>query len=145
MNNKRPIRVLMLATMLGLASSGWASVDNSSKPGGIYKLKPGIYVADGAECESPANAVIRQYDGRGISTAHSRACKAKLRARKGKRFTVDQTCIDSGVGPGRPVVQRQQVVVHDALHFTQTIDAGSTSYRYCPEYQLPPELRRALR
>lgn len=135
---------LLLFTMLGLAASAFASVDTSPKPGGVYQLKPGIYVAQGSSCEAPANAAIRQYDGRGLGTAHSHACKASVRARKGRRFTVDQSCIDAGAGPGRREIERQQVLVRDALTFTQTIGAAATTYRYCPSYQLPPGLREAV-
>lgn len=59
------------------AGAAFASVDTSPKPDGVYRLKPGIYVAKGESCRSPANAVIRQYDGRGISGAHSRACRRR--------------------------------------------------------------------
>ena len=133
-----------LALVLGSASLARASVDTSSKPGGVYRLKPGIYVAKGSRCESPANAAIRQYDGKGISTAHTSSCRAVVRDQKRSSYTVDQTCIDAGHGSGKRFVQRQQVVVQDALTFTQVIGKGRTTYQYCPEYQLPKDLRRAL-
>ena len=138
-------RALLTMTLLGMGTAASASVVTSPGPGGVYKLKPGIYVARGSSCEAPANAALREYDGRGIGTAHSRSCKASVLARKGNRFTVSQSCIDSGAGPGRRQVQRQQVSVRDALTFTQTIGAAATTYRYCPAYQLPRDLRRALR
>jgi hypothetical protein len=100
MNSRLLVRTNIVAALLSLSTASWASVDSSPTPGGIYRLKPGIYTADGSGCESPANAAIRQYDGRGISTPHSRACRAKVRIRKGNRFTVDQTCIDRGAGHG---------------------------------------------
>ena len=141
----RTLMLVTMMTMLGVSTAAFASVDTSPAPGGVYKLKPGIYVARDSSCEAPANAAIREYDGRGLGTAHSRSCKASVLARKGSRFTVSQRCIDSGAGPGRRQVQRQQVSVHDALTFTQTIGASATTYRYCPAYQLPRELRRAPR
>lgn len=140
-----PTRALLLGAMLCSAMAARASVDTTPPPGGVYRLKPGIYVARGSSCEAPPNAAIRQYDGRGLATAHSRACRVDVRARKGPRVTVDQSCIDSGAGPGRRAVQRQQVLVHDALTFTQTIGGAAATYRYCPVYQLPADLRRALR
>jgi len=141
----RPILLgALCAALLGAVPGASASVDTSPKPGGVYKLKPGIYVAQDSACASAPNAAIRQYDGRGIASAHTRACTAKVRVRKGQRYTVDQTCIDAGAGPGRREVQRQQVWVRDALTFTQTIGANATTYRYCPAYQLPPDLRNAV-
>ena len=141
------VRHLVLATTLlscGLLAAH-ASVDTSPKPGGVYRLKPGIYVAEGSTCADPANAAIRQYDGHGLSTAHTRACKAVVRSRKGARYTVDQTCIDAGAGPAPRFTERQQVVVRDALTFSQRIGGQATAYRYCPVYQLPAGLRDAPR
>lgn len=34
------------------AGAAFASVDTSPKPGGVYRLKPGIYVAKGDSCRS---------------------------------------------------------------------------------------------
>lgn len=142
---QRIIYAVLLGTALGWGSAAVASVDTSPPPGGVYRLKPGVYVARDATCEAPPNAAVRQYDGRGIHTAHTRACRASVRSRRGNRYTVDQTCIDAGTGPGRRFVERQRVVVHDALTFTQVLGGSATTYRYCPVYQLPPDLRKAAR
>lgn len=140
--------IAILAAAFGAAAPSWASVDTSPKPGGVYKLKPGIYVAKDAECESAANPSIRLYDGKGISTAHTRACKATVRSRKQGRsattYTVSQSCIDAGAGPAPRFVERQQVIVEDALTFTQVIGKSRTTYRYCPVYQLPEGLQKAV-
>jgi hypothetical protein len=60
-----------------LTAPAWASVDTSPKPGGVYKLKPGIFVAKDVDCGSPPNVALRQYDGKGISTAHTRGLQGK--------------------------------------------------------------------
>ena len=133
------------ALMLAAISTAGASADTSPKPGGVYPLKPGIYVAEGSECGAPANAAIRQYDGKGISTAHTRACKATVKKRKSNSFTVDQSCIDAGAGPAPRRVQRQQVTVSDALTFKQAIDKDATTYHYCAPYLLPADLQKAAR
>ncbi len=122
-----------------------ASVDTSPKPGGVYRLKPGIYVAKGESCRSPANAVIRHYDGRGISGAHSRACRVTIRSHRGNRFVVDQSCIDAGSGPAPRSTERQTVTVRDSLTFTQATGGTGTTYRYCPIDHLPAGLRSAVR
>jgi len=119
----------------------WASVDTSPKPGGVYRLKPGIYVARDVDCGSPPNAAIRRYDGKGISTAHTRACRATVQSKKGTTYTVRQSCIDAGSGPGPRFTQQQKISVPDALTFSQTIRGSTTTYRYCPVYQLPKELQ----
>jgi hypothetical protein len=135
------LAVMMTASAFSAAS---ADVDRSPAPGGIYKLKPGIFVAEGANCADPANAQIRLYDGRGISTAHTRACSARILSKKakgrGRIFKVVQSCIDAGAGPGKGFTDRQTVYVRDALTFTMT-SASSTTYHYCPIDQLPVDLR----
>jgi hypothetical protein len=140
-------RMTIAAALLALltATGAAASVDTSPKPGGVYRLKPGIYVARGASCRSPANADIRQYDGRGLSTAHSRACRARVLSRKGNRYTVSQSCIDAGAGPAPRFVERQTVTVPDALTFSLATRGAATTYRYCPIDQLPAGLRSAVR
>lgn len=142
MKNNNILRCASLAAVFFTAAGvAHASVDPSPKPGGVFRLKPGVYVAKGETCEAPSDASVRQYDGKGIGTAHTSDCKAIVRARKGTRYTVDQAChaADPGVRPGRTV--RQQIRVQDALTFTQTIAGASTTYRYCPVYQLPAALR----
>ncbi|NNG21630.1 hypothetical protein [Telluria aromaticivorans] len=137
-------RTVLLLAALGCGASVSASVDTTAKPGGVYPLKPGIYVARGTECAAPANAAIRQYDGRGISTTHTHTCRAKVLALKAGRATVDQSCVGTKMGAKRREVQRQLVTVHDALTFTQTVKGRSTTYRYCAPYQLPRAVRHSL-
>jgi hypothetical protein len=132
--------ILLLCAACGVTTAASASVDSSPKPGGVYRLKPGTYIAASASCKAPSNAAIREYDGRGIATSDNHACKVRVLTRKGSRYTVDQFCIDTGARPGRRRTERQHVLVGDALTFTQTISGRSVRYRYCPVYQLPPGL-----
>ncbi|SEN51612.1 hypothetical protein SAMN05192583_2943 [Sphingomonas gellani] len=140
--HRLPVLAATAIAALG-AVAATASVDTSPKPGGVYRLKPGIYAQKGTSCSSPANAEIRQYDGRGISTAHSRACRASVLSRRGDRYTVSQSCMDAGAGPGKRFTERQTVTVRDALTFTQASKGAGTTYRYCPIDQLPRGLREA--
>lgn len=138
--------LLMLGLTALVASPAAAEVDRSPRPGGVYKLKPGIFVANGARCQDPANAELRSYDGKGISTAHTRACVARVLSKRpsgyGFRYRVVQSCIDAGSGPGKRFTERQTVDVPDALTFSIK-SQGGTTYRYCPLDQLPPELKSA--
>ena len=127
----------------GSAASG--SVDASRKPGGIYRLKPGLYVAKGSNCGNPPNAAIRTYDGNGLSGAHSRACRVRVVSRREASFVVDQSCIGAGAGPAPRYVQRQTVTIRDALNFTLRTKGPPTAYRYCPVDQLPAGLRSFAR
>lgn len=141
-STKHSLLAALAVALLSCTTTASASVDTSPKPGGKYPLKPGIYVAAGSDCADPANAAIRRYDGKGISTAHTRACTVSVKQRKRSRFTVDQTCIDSGAGPGRRFKERQVITISDALTFRQKIGSGETTYRYCAPYQLPAGLRK---
>jgi hypothetical protein len=132
-------------TALASATTGTASVDTSPKPGGVYRLKPGTYVQKDVPCETAPNGAIRQYDGRGISSAHSRACRALILSRRGSRFEVSQSCIGAGARPGPRFTERQTVSVADALTFTIKTRGSGTTYRYCPSYMLPAGMRGAAR
>jgi hypothetical protein len=139
----RAIPTLIVGALI--AGPTAASVDTSAKPGGIYRLKPGIYVQKGVDCAEPSNAAIRRYDGRGVSDPHTRACRARVLARRGTTYTVEQSCIDAGSGPAPRTTERQVVRVSDALTFTIRTRGSGTTYRYCPVYMLPPDLRSTAR
>lgn len=68
-------------------------VDNSSEEK-LLPLKPGFYVI-GSDCEHPANAGWRYWNGQGLSGASTVSCSMKLIAHKGKEYTVSQTCINT--------------------------------------------------
>lgn len=114
------------------ASPCRASDAAAPKPGGVYPLTPGMYVAEGSDCASAANAALRQYDGKGIGSAHTHACRVKIRTRTGDTYVVDQSCIDAGVGPAPRSSERQTIQVSDARTFVQTVGKDATTYHYCP-------------
>lgn len=139
------VKAFIGLVVLASATTATASVDTSPKPGGVYRLKPGIYVQKGVACETAPNAAIRQYDGRGISTAHTRACRARVLSRRGNRLEVSQSCIGAGAGPAPRFTERQTVSIADALTFTLKTRGNGTTYRYCPAYMLPVGLRGTAR
>ncbi len=136
-------RIIGGLVLLASTTAAIASVDTTAKPGGVYRLKPGTYVQKGSACDSAPNAAIRQYDGRGISSAHSHACRAQILSRRGNRFEVSQSCIDAGAGPAPRFTERQTVNVVDALTFKLKTHGSAASYRYCPAYMLPAGMRGA--
>lgn len=146
--NRNLISVRRLASIslifftCAVATAALASVDTSPSPGGAYKLKPGIYVAETESCERPSNSAVRKYDGRAIAALDSRACKVLVISRKQNRMIVDQSCIDDAKRPIRRKTERQQIVVRNALTFTQKIRGHTIGYRYCPAYQLPERLQK---
>ena len=136
---------IIAALLAAIAGPAAASVDRSPPPGGVYRLKPGIYVQKGVDCGSPPNASLRRYDGRGISGAHTRACRARILSRRGATYTVAQSCIDAGAGPAPRTTERQVVTVPDALTFTMRTRGDATTFRYCPASMLPRDLREYAR
>ena len=141
----RLLPVVLATGMLAVGTVAAASVDTSPKPGGVYRLKPGIYVQKGTACRSAPNAAIREYDGRGISTPHTRACRARVLSRRGDRYQVNQSCIDAGAGPAPRFVERQTVTIRDALTFAIKTRGPNVEYRYCPADMLPSGVRARAR
>lgn len=138
-------RITSTLGALACATAATASVDTSPKPGGVYRLKPGTYVQKDVPCASAPNAALRRYDGRGLSTAHTRACRVRILSRRGSRYEVSQSCLGAGAGPASRSSERQTVSVADALTFTLRAQGRTASYRYCPPYMLPAGLRGAAR
>lgn len=120
-----------------------ASVDTSPKPGGVYRLKPGAYVQKDMSCGSAPKTAILKYDGRGISAAHTRSCQARVLSRRGYRYTVMQSCTGARAERGQRTTEQQTVTVSDALTFTLQTGKTREAYRYCPEYMLSSDLKRA--
>ncbi len=139
------LKIALALGILAFSASAGASVDTSPKPGGVYRLKPGIYVQKDVACGSAPNAAIRRYDRVGINDAHTRECRARILSRRGDRHEVSQSCINAGAGPAPRVVERQVVTISDALTFTMRTRGNGTTYRYCPTYMLPVGLRNIAR
>ena len=143
----------ILLVAAGIGQAAFASVDTTPPPGGVYRLKPGFFVAEGNDCASPANAVLLRYDGKGLSGAHDRACEvtvvrktpSRTDGRPSTTYRVRQSCIDAGEGPAPRSTEVQTVTVRDALTFDLRTQRRATTFRYCPVDGLPPDLRKELR
>ena len=122
-----------------------ASVDTSPKPGGVYRSEPGMYVQTGKRCASAPDVAIRQSDGHSISTAHTRACLARILSRNGVRNTVTQSCIDAGAGPASRSVEWQTLAVSDAATSTMATRGSQTTYRHCPADMIPADFQRTTK
>jgi hypothetical protein len=129
--------------LLLLSGVSFAANDPGSLPisKGVYHLRPGIYVARGADCGEPPNAAIRLYDGKGLNTAHTHACNVVIRSAHGASYAVEQTCVDSGEGPGARFTERQEVTVQGDARFTQRVAGVATTYQYCAVGRLGADLR----
>ncbi|WP_323144958.1 hypothetical protein [Massilia phyllosphaerae] len=119
----------------------------SARPtvGGVYPLAQGFYVANGGDCASPANAWLREYNGKGISGAATHDCVAEIVDKHGNTYTVDQICTDAGTGVAPKSSERQNIIVQNANHFTQIAGGKLFSYHYCTFNQLPSDLRKNYR
>ena len=145
--------VAFLLVAAGIGQAAFASVDTTPPPGGVYRLKPGFYVAEGNDCASPANAVLLRYDGKGLSGAHDRACEvtvvrktpSRTDGRPSTTYRVRQSCIDAGEGPAPRSTEAQTVTVRDALSFDLRTQGRAATFRYCPVDRLPSALHKELR
>jgi hypothetical protein len=138
---------MQVATFLGLlwsANGVLASQNQSSKPGGVFQLKPGTYVERTSSCADPANAAIIFYDGKSLASSSTHACEARIIGRRGKSISVSQSCIDAGVGAAPRVVEHFEISINNAIEFSINKHAGAEVYRFCPPSQLPKSLRRSL-
>jgi len=116
-------------------------IEPSRDLGGVLPLKHGIFVASDVRCEDAPNAAIRRYDGRGLSGAHSRACRAKVLSQRGKTYEIEQSCIDAGAGPAPRSTERQTIVIDNNLDFVMRRKAGEQRFRYCAASMLPAGVR----
>lgn len=139
---KRMLVITAITTCSFSAVCAFASVDNTPKPGGVLPIKPGVFVAKGQDCADPANAGIRIYDGKGIHGSATHACVAKIVKQKGKRYVLDQSCIDTPAGDGPRKVARESILIKDALTFIAGEGVKATSFTYCPVSELPSWLRQ---
>lgn len=124
------------------AGCAFASVDNTPRPSGVLPLKPGVFVSKGQDCADPANAGIRIYDGKGIHGSATHACVAKVVKQTGKRYVIDQSCIDTPAGDGPRRVARESILIQDALTFIAGESSKATSFTYCPAPELPSWLKQ---
>jgi hypothetical protein len=105
-------------------------------------LTPGVYVDEAQTCADPAFAGLRTFDGRGIGSAHTRACRATIASKSGSAYVIDNSCLDAGSGPADRSSERLNVTIHDRSHFSVRTAAGAGRYRLCPVAELPAALRR---
>lgn len=138
----RNFRLAILLAASVSAANVNANSETSPKTIGVLPLKSGVFVSNGQSCEDPANAGIKQYDGKGIHGSATHLCIAKIVKHNGSQYTVDQSCIDTPAGDGPRVTVRQDVTVHDALNFTWGTGKKAVRYRYCPASQLPSWLKK---
>lgn len=115
-------------------------VEPSKDLGGALPLKHGYFVADGSTCEDPPNAALRHFDGKGLSSAHTRDCRIEVIEAKGKAYEIAQSCVDAGAGPAPRSTERATVVIENNLEFSFKRAADETHYQYCPASRLPPGL-----
>lgn len=134
-----PAMMFITAAMAPFVAS--AELDTTPGPGGVFHLKPGVYVSKGQPCSDPANAAIRIYNGKGIRGSATHGCVAKIVKKVGNRYTVDESCIATPTGAGKKTTERQIVTVSNAIEFAIDKRGDVTTFHYCPVYQLPDSLR----
>ncbi len=112
-----------------------------ASPGGTgpLPLTRGVYVADGSDCAHPANAVVRVYDGQGISGSTTKDCRVTVNSRDRSAYRVSNSCVNTYDG-SRAAVD-QTVTVPEATHFA----LDGTRFGLCPAGEAPESLRTLTR
>ena len=104
-----------------------AGADSAEAEGGntagALPLVLGLWVLEGENCETPANAGWRIYDGDGIRGARSQSCKITAVSAEGNRNTIDQTCV--AAYDGSSTTYRDTVVIESPKRFG-LIEDGET-------------------
>lgn len=147
-SRKRSIATALAALSMLAWTAAWSAPPNAPRPAGpigVYRLTPGVYASAGTECKATSTTTAVQYNGRGINSAQARACQARVRSHRGRTYTVDQSCIDTGATPAPRAVERQLITVRDAQNFTQTVAGRETGFHYCPLLSLPDAMRAAIK
>lgn len=141
-SHRRPARsVPKLIAIAFAASALLGGLSPYSFAADTLPLKRGIYVDASQTCQDPANAGIRQYDGKGLSTAHTHGCVLQVQGKKGTTYTVAQRCIDAGAGPAPFVNERMEVTVVNAGKFVLKQRKTATAFNHCSPSELPPGLK----
>lgn len=124
----------LLATWIVLAAAPAVAAD-------VLPLARGTYVQADTPCADPPFAAIRDYDGRGLPTPHSRDCRARILSQRGGSYRVANDCIGAGEGPAARDVERLTI---RPLSRTRFAMSGIT-FRLCPGERLPTSLRLRAR
>ena len=95
-------------------------------------LAHGDYVMHGTPCADAPFAAMRSYDGVGLGDPHSHACRANVLRRAGHRYSVANSCIGVGVGPGVRSTERLTIVPEGRSAFAIEANGAAIRYRLCP-------------
>lgn len=92
-------------------------------------LPRGAYVRADASCTDPPNAVLRDFNGRGIGSSKAGQCRGRLLRRDGRRYVLRQDCVQYGGPDRRRAVERVAVRIDGAASYTDLADGRR--YRWC--------------
>ena len=98
---------------------------------GALPIPTGFWVAAGDDCDDPANASWRVYDGVGLFGAQSRSCRIVDVAPDGTRYVIEQTC--TATYDGSEQTYRDTVEVQAPRRFGLIEDGDSTmqDFNWC--------------
>lgn len=103
----RSFRLLCLASGLSMAFAAAAAPP-------LLPIKAGFHVQEDLACSGAPNAALLEYDGKGLTGAHSQDSKTSLASRKGRDYRLRVRCPAQQLGPNpaKPydAVQRVKVL-----------------------------------
>ena len=97
-------------------------------------FKHGVYVAKQYPCKGAPNAGILQWDGIGLSGAHSSRCTTRVVSQAGTRYQLSTTC--AAMGDGSPdtsgyVDRRSLTRVSESAFVMQAPHQRQQAFRWC--------------
>lgn len=98
--------------------------ESSAQDDSVLPLPTGLWVIAGDDCQNPANASWRVYDGRGIYGAASRSCEIDAVSTEGNRHIVEQICIATYDGSE---TTHQDIVIKQAPRRFGLLEDGETN------------------
>ena len=105
---------------------------------GPLPIKRGVYTA-GGDCGSIANAVLRIYDGVGLSGSATKNCRTRVTARSSDSYEIANDC--AATYDGERSTQNFTITAPKPDRFTLS-EGESGTFRHCPADTLGPEMQR---
>ena len=116
------------------------AIAEEAKPGN--PLRPGVYVLEGDSCAAPTAGAFRVVTGEGISGADTRDCQGDFVSQDGPRYSVAQSCTQTG--SGQPTQSEFLLKIEEGYAFSLTEGEETRRFQRCEDNTIPPWLGAQL-
>jgi hypothetical protein len=109
----------------------------TSDDNGVLPIPTGLWVVAGEDCDNPANASWRAYDGYGLVGAQSATCEITNVVQDGRRYTVDQTCVATYDGSRSSVRSTVEIQAPRRFGLLEDGEALMQDFNWCSSKLAP--------